>query len=255
MRILSFLLFTLFSLGMFACAKEAETTSIPTYTVHILRTLPHNPENFTQGFLYHAGKLYESTGLYGHSSLQELDALTGRVLRSVPAPDVFAEGLVLWQNRLIQLTWKRGVAYVYALDDFSRIGSFQYDTEGWGLTTDGTHLIMSDGSDTLSVRDPFTFQVIRRIQVTFQGRPVFDLNELEYIDGLIYANIWHERIIVQIDPVAGAVVGIIDAAPLFEQLPPLDDESVLNGIAYNPDTHTLYLTGKRWPTIFEVRFP
>ena len=222
------------------------------YTVQILSTLPHSTTSFTQGLLYHEGVLYESTGLYGQSTLQKLDAATGQILKKIPVPDVFAEGLARWQGRLIQITWKNRTALIYTLADFLPLGLFQYDTEGWGLTNDDQSLIMSDGTNVLTFRNPDTFAPERRIEVTVQGQPLPYLNELEYIDGLVYANVWYQTFIVQINPADGEVVGVIDAAPLFHQLPPLNDDSVLNGIAYNHHRNTLYLTGKNWPKIFEV---
>lgn len=235
-----------------AWSAETAPTSVIRYTVRILKTLPHSTRSFTQGLVYYQSKLYESTGLYGQSTLQQLDAATGQVQKVLPVPDVFAEGLARWQNRLIQLTWQEQTAFIYRLTDFSRQGIFSYDTEGWGLTTDGQALIMSDGSDRLSFRDPFTFAVNRTLPVTLNGKPLPRLNELEYIEGLVYANIWYETFLVQIDPKTGQVVGVIDAAPLLREMPRQSNDNVLNGIAYNPDTKILYLTGKNWPKIFEV---
>lgn len=235
-------------------ASAASTASSPVtrYTVDVLHALPHHPQNFTQGLVYHEGMLYESTGLYGHSSLQKIDARTGEALRVLPVANVFAEGLARWDNRLIQLTWQEQIAFIYALADFSVAGMFRYHTEGWGLTADAQSLIMSDGTAFLTFRHPHTFEIERTLRVTLDGRPLRFLNELEYIHGLIYANVWHETFIAQIDPHNGHVVGIIDASPLLTLLPRLDSESVLNGIAYNDQAQTLYLTGKNWPTIFEV---
>jgi glutamine cyclotransferase len=231
---------------------EAATEPIKRYRVRILRTLPHDTKNFTQGLVYYRGMLYESTGLYGRSSLQRIDVHTGKVQHYLAVKDVFAEGLSRWENRLIQLTWKQGIAFVYNLADFSRITQFDYTTEGWGLTADQHSLIMSDGSDILYFRDPYSFDIIRKVHVTLDGTPVRRLNELEYIDGLVYANIWGENVIAQIDPDSGQVCGIIDAASLRRVQPPLRGDSVLNGIAYNAEQKTIYLTGKNWPTLFEV---
>jgi glutamine cyclotransferase len=214
--------------------------------------IPHSTQSFTQGLIYYNGMLYESTGLYGQSSLQKLDANTGTVQKNLPVPDVFAEGLARWENRLIQLTWQQHIALIYNVSDFTRIGTFQYDTEGWGLTTDTQQFIMSDGTDVITFRDPLSFQTTRTIHVTLNGKPIERLNELEYIDGLIYANIWYEDVIVQINPVDGKVVGYLELTPVFQAQPPLGGDSVLNGIAYNPERKTLYVTGKNWPTIFEV---
>ncbi len=230
----------------------AENSQMTHYTVNILRTLPHSTKSFTQGFLYHDGMLYESTGLVGQSSLQKLDPISGKVLVSMRIADVFAEGLARWENHLIQLTWKDRCAYMYNISDFSQAGVFQYHTEGWGLTSSEHHLIMSDGTDVLYFRNPHTFAVEKTLHITFQGHPLPYLNELEYVDGSIYANVWYQNVIVQIDPGSGNVIGIIQVQPIFRILPPLHGDSVLNGIAYNPSTHTFYLTGKNWPNIFEV---
>lgn len=234
-----------------SCVYAAPQKMKP-YTVHIVKTIPHNTRSFTQGLLYSDGMLYESTGLSGQSSLQKIDADTGVVRKFLPVPDVFAEGLARWENRLIQLTWKNKTAFIYNLSDFSRIGTFQYETEGWGLTADKNHLIMSDGTDVLTFRNPFSFETERRIRVTLGGKSLDRINELEYVDGFIYANVWYENAIIQIDPANGNVVGIIDASPLLRMQPPLSGDSVLNGIAYNDETQTFYLTGKNWPKIFEV---
>ena len=231
---------------------QVEASAVKQYRVKILKTLPHSTESFTQGLLYHDGALYESTGLRGRSSLQKLNAETGEVLAHLKIPELFAEGLARWENRLIQLSWKSGIALVYGLSDFSQLEAFHYTGEGWGLTADAHSLIMSDGSDLLYFRNPQNFDIERRIQVTLHGEPLASLNELEYIDGLIYANIWYQKQIVQIDPSNGKVVGLIDAEPLFEQLPFLQRDDVLNGIAYKHKSKTLFLTGKNWPRIFEV---
>ncbi|MCP4404659.1 MAG: glutaminyl-peptide cyclotransferase [bacterium] len=232
--------------------QPPEASSVKQYRVKILNTLPHSTESFTQGLLYYDGALYESTGLRGRSSLQKLDAENGEVLTYLKIPGLFAEGLARWEDRLIQLTWKSQIALVYALSDFVPQEPFRYATEGWGLTADAHSLIMSDGSDLLYFHNPQNFAIERRLQVTLSGKPLTKLNELEYIDGLIYANVWYQKHIVQIDPASGEVVGLVDAGPLFEQLPFLQRDDVLNGIAYKPESKTVFLTGKNWPRIFEV---
>lgn len=232
--------------------RDTAADQVKQYTVRVIRTLPHNTKSFTQGLLYYQGMLYESTGLYGQSTLQQIDARTGTVRKVLPVPEVFAEGLARWGNRLIQLTLQHQTAFVYTLSDFSQTGTFHYETEGWGLTADDRFLIMSDGTDVLYFRDPFSFETVRTVDVTFQGKPLSRLNELEYVDGLIYANVWYKNFIVQIDPDNGTIVGYIDATPLLQAQPPLHREHVLNGIAYNDETGTLFLTGKNWPIIFEV---
>jgi glutamine cyclotransferase len=240
------------SCGLIAGCVEAATDHITYYTVRILRTLPHDTASFTQGLVYYQGMLYESTGLHGRSTLQQIDATTGIVQRMVAVPQVFAEGLVRWSNRLIQLTLQEQVAFIYNLTDFSQIGQFQYETEGWGLTADQQALIMSDGSDLLYFRDPYSFDIIRTVQVTLNDEPLNRINELEYVQGLVYANIWGEDFIAQIDPDTGQVCGMIDARSLRQMQPSIERSDVLNGIAHNPEQNTLYLTGKNWPTLFEV---
>jgi glutamine cyclotransferase len=235
-------------------AQQTEFADVPTYVINLRRTLPHDPHNFTQGLLYYQGYLYESTGLYGHSSLQQIEVSTGRVIKKRSLPGMFGEGLARWDDRLVQLTWRSKTALIYDLTDFTPLDTFQYATEGWGLTTDGRQFIMSDGSDTLYFRNAETFAVERTVRVTLQGRPIDRLNELEYVNGSVYANVWYEDVILQIHPTSGEVVGLIDATPLLAELPPLGRDNVLNGIAYNPDARTFYLTGKRWPAIFEVTF-
>jgi glutamine cyclotransferase len=222
------------------------------YTLRIIKRIAHSPRNFTQGLLYFEGKLYESTGLVGKSTLQRLDPETGVVEKIVPVPNAFAEGLALFDNRLIQLTWRSQKAFVYNVSDFSLIGKLPYRTEGWGLTSDGRSLIMSDGTDVIYYRNPDFFIIERKILVTLQGVPVRRINELEYAEGKIFANIWMEKHIVRIDPSDGKVDAVIDASLLFQSLPKLSSGSVLNGIAYNPVSKTFFLTGKNWPLIFEV---
>lgn len=225
---------------------------VKNYTVRIIGEIPHQSGSFTQGLLYYKDKLYESTGLTGKSSLRRINARTGTVEKIRWVPGVFAEGLARWDKWLIQLTWKDRVAFIYDISDFSRIGTFTYETQGWGLTADSSHLIMSDGSDKIYFRNPESFVLDRVINISYLGMPLGMINELEYVNGYIYANIWQKQYIVQIDPMNGNVTGHIDCKPLFQRLTPLDNESVLNGIAYNEKNHTFYLTGKNWPTIFEV---
>jgi glutaminyl-peptide cyclotransferase len=226
--------------------------NIKTYKVKIVGELPHHINSFTQGLIYHEEKIYESTGLIGQSTLQRIDAHTGTVEKILPIPEVFTEGLALWNNHLIQLTWKERVAFIYNIDDFSKVGIFSFETQGWGLTSDDSHLIMSDGSDRIYFRNPNSFDVERIIYVKSGGKPLKFINELEYVDGLIHANIWQKKFIVQIDPVNEKVVGYIDCEPLFQRLPPLGLEDVLNGIAYDKKTKMFYLTGKNWPKIFKI---
>ena len=223
------------------------------YTV--VRSYPHDPSAFTEGLIWYDGLLYESTGLQGESAVRKLDLNTGVVLGSVASPDrAFGEGLARVGNRLIQLTYKEGRALVYDVSTLKPIDEFQYSGEGWGLAFDGESLIMSDGSSTLTFRDPATFQPRRQIQVTAGGKPLAAINELEFANGKIWANIWLSDIIVQIDPASGNVTGYLDLAGLMGPGSGRTDENdVLNGIAYNPTTGHLFVTGKRWPALFELK--
>jgi len=226
--------------------------------VEVLADFPHDPRAFTQGLLLDGDVLLESTGLYGQSELREVDLASGVVMRSKPLPSThFGEGLVLQDGRLIQLTWKEGIAHLWDRQSFESLGQFNYTGEGWGITTDGTHLIMSNGSDRLFFRDPQTFAVVRELAVSVEGQPVTFLNELEYAENMVWANIWQQDFIVGIDPASGEVRSVVDARPLRALLvrpPGAPAPGVLNGIAFNPSQGTYYVTGKNWPTLFEVQF-
>ena len=220
----------------------------------VLSAYPHDPQAFTQGLLLHDGKLYESAGRYGLSSLREVERTTGRVLRSVPsASNYFAEGLALVGERLIQLTWQEHVAFAYDRATFSPLGQLTYTTEGWGICYDGTRVVMSDGSDTLYFRDPATFAVTGQVSVTLNGQPRAALNELECVGAEVFANIWLTDTIVKIDARTGAVTAVINASGL---LAPAERATadVLNGIAYDASRGTFLITGKLWPKLFEVQF-
>lgn len=222
--------------------------------VEVVKTYPHDRGAFTQGLLWHQGTLYESTGLVGKSSLRQVDPATGRVLRKidVPAP-YFAEGLALVGDRLIQLTWQHGKAFVYDRRTFEKQPELAYRGEGWGLCYDGRQLMMSDGSASLTVRNAKDFGVVRMVRVTMNGQPLDRLNELECVDGSVYANVWTREFIVRIDPSSGVVTQRIDASNLLSPLERLGTD-VLNGIAYDPSDKTFLITGKNWPKLFRVRF-
>lgn len=229
-------------------------TRVQTLRVEVLSVIAHDPRAFTQGLLVQDGRMFESTGLYGQSSLREVASASGEVLRSIPLDArFFGEGLAAVDNRLIQLTWRENTALVYDRETFTEIERFTYSGEGWGLSYDGTLLAMSDGSDTIAFRSPENFNSLRSIQVTLHGQPVRRLNELEYAGGFLYANVWQEDSIVKIDPANGKVVAVIDASGL---LTPEEAHSadVLNGIAYDPASGDFYVTGKYWPKLFRVRF-
>ncbi len=223
-------------------------------TYRVLHTYPHDARAFTQGLIAIDGNLYESTGLNNHSSLRKEDVETGRILQFLPVADkYFAEGLTDWGNTLIQLTWQSHIAFVYDRATFRLLRTFHYDGEGWGLTHDTKNLILSDGSATLRFLDPATFKETRRITVKDHGKPVTELNELEFIHGEIYANIWHSDRIARISPATGAVLGWIDLSGLKPFAVRSNPEAVLNGIAYDAVHDRLYVTGKLWPSLFEIK--
>lgn len=236
-----------------ACAQAQVRFLVP----EVLETYPHDPEAFTQGLLLHDGFLYESTGLYGRSSLRQVDPETGEVLHQVDLDDAFfGEGLALVDGTLVQITWREETAFVYDLETFERLERLSYGGEGWGLCFDGELLVMSNGSDTLTFRDADTLDMRREVQVTLRGEPLPYLNELECVGDHVYANVFTTMYIVQIDKQTGQVVAVIDASNLLpeDELQALLPEGVLNGIAYNAEDDTFLLTGKLWPQVFRVRF-
>ena len=220
--------------------------------ISVLATYPHDTDAFTQGLVYADGYFYESTGLYGKSTLRKVEPATGKVVQELKLADqYFAEGLALYEDQLYQLTWKEHTGFIYD-KAFALLGSFSYPTEGWGLTTDGNSLILSDGSATLYFLDPQTLQTTRTVQVSQSGQPVEQLNELEYIQGEVYANIWYQDVIVRIDPSSGQVLGQIDLSSLREGENAPDPADVLNGIAYDAKESRLFVTGKNWPYVYEI---
>jgi glutamine cyclotransferase len=228
-----------------------------TYTYRVVNTYPHDPEAFTQGLVWEDGVLYEGTGLYGRSSLRRVELETGVVQQQIAlADDYFGEGITLFDGRIIQLTWRSGVGFVYDPETFAQIETFTYPTEGWGVTHDGRRLIVSDGAPTLYFWDPETFQEIGRVPVAGPEGPVARLNELEYIDGEVWANVWLTDRIARIDPLTGQVAGWIDLSGLLseEEQNRLSNPSdaVLNGIAYDAENGRIFVTGKLWPKLFEI---
>ena len=222
----------------------------------VLAEYPHDDDAFTQGLVYAGGgELFESTGLRGRSTVRRVDLATGRVTQSESIDAAyFGEGLERVGDRLIQLTWQANLALVYDADTFEQVGTFSYDTEGWGLCLDNQNrLVMSDGTSTLYFRDPSTFAELSTVEVTQDGEPLARLNELECVNGRVYANVWLTDTSVEIDPATGEVVAAIDASGLLSA-DEAQSADVLNGIAYRSDTDTFLVTGKLWPTIFEVRF-
>lgn len=230
-----------------------EQEAVQRLSVRVLRTLPHDPDAFTQGLLWHDGTLYESTGRYGVSSLRRVSPRTGEVERKVPLPpELFGEGLAQVGDELVQLTWREGVARRYRLADLTVTGEWGYSGEGWGLCWDNRQFVMTDGSADLLIRDAADFKLRERRPVTLRGRPVDRLNELECAEGWVYANRLGSTTIYRIDRLTGEVTATIDAGALLRGDP--QPEAVLNGIAYDPQTQHFYLTGKLWSHLYEVIF-
>ena len=249
-----------------------ETTETPQQVeflqTEVLNAYPHDSGSFTQGLVFHNGLLYESAGQYGDSDIRQVDIESSEIIQQTDVEAAFfAEGLALVDDRLIQITWKEQTAFIYDLETFEPLGTFDYTGEGWGLCYDGEVIWMSDGTDTLTARDPETFEVVREVQVTFEeyrlsqmvtedGRALSEINELECVDGSVYANVWFTDYILEIDTETGAVTSIVGATELLtaEERASLPSGAVLNGIAYNDETETFLLTGKYWPKLFEVQF-
>jgi glutaminyl-peptide cyclotransferase len=237
-----------------ASSAAEQSKPVERLRVEVVRTYPHDRNAFTQGLLLDNGVLYESTGLVGRSSLRQVELATGRVIKKIDVPPpIFAEGLALVGERLFQLTWQNYQAFVYSRRTFAREAEFKYQGEGWGLCYTGKELVMSNGSAELTFRKPSDFSVIRTLRVTMNAAPLPQLNELECVDGVIYANVWTQDLIVRIDPATGHVTARIDAANLLSPMERQAD-AVLNGIAYDPADKTFLITGKLWPKLFRVKF-
>ena len=237
-----------------ACAAVARA-GIPQYTVDVVHTYPHDPTAFTEGLFYLNGFLYESTGLEQHSTIRKVRLESGQVIQKIDIPaQYFGEGIVNWNNQLISLTWKSEVGFVFDLGSFKQQKQFHYEGEGWALTQDGNQIIMSDGTPELRFLNPSTLKETNRITVTLAGKPLRNVNELEWVKGEIYANLWQTNWIVRIDPHSGAVVGIINLAGLLRPSDLVPGQTdVLNGIAYDAAGDRLFVTGKNWPKLFEIR--
>jgi len=237
-----------------SAADSAPATDLPYYTYEVVNTFPHDPRAFTQGLVYLDGALYETTGLMGRSSLRKVALASGEVLQKADLPpDIFGEGMTILGDRIFQVTWKHQKGFVYDRTTFAVQKEFTYTGEGWGLTTDGRTLIMSDGTHEIRFIDPDTFQVLRTVRVFYRGQAVTYLNELEYIKGELFANVWRTNVVVRIDPATGDLLGAIDFSRLLapDDYGPTTD--VLNGIAYDVAGDRLFVTGKDWPKLFEVR--
>jgi glutaminyl-peptide cyclotransferase len=223
------------------------------WCIGVVKAYPHDPSAYTQGLIYRDGFLFESTGLKGQSTLRKVKLETGEVVQQHRvASAYFAEGLAEWGGQLVQLTWQSNVAFVYDLASFAPRRTFTYAGEGWGLTRDREGFILSDGTDQLRFLDPDTFREVRRVKVTDGGVAVRDLNELEYVRGEVFANVWHTDRIARVSPESGRVVGWIDLRGLMSTAYRLDPEAVLNGIAHDAANNRLFVTGKLWPRLFEI---
>jgi glutaminyl-peptide cyclotransferase len=248
-------LLSLCASAVLAFAGSAAPTGIPTYGYEVVHSYPHDVNAFTQGLFYRDGFLYESTGLLGKSTVRKVRLETGEVLLKSHFPaDLFGEGITYWDDRLVALTWRSQVGFVLDLKTFTVAQRFSYPGEGWGLARNDREIIMSDGTAELRLLDPQTFREVRRLRVTAGGKPVDQLNELEWVDGEIFANVWQTDRIARIDPKTGHVVGWIDLRGLLPQPFRIQGVTdVLNGIAYDAPTQRLFVTGKLWPRLFEIR--
>ncbi|MEM7009570.1 MAG: glutaminyl-peptide cyclotransferase [Thermodesulfobacteriota bacterium] len=251
------LLLTLAICVLVFCGKDTyaqESGAAPVYGYKVVNTYPHNTDSFTQGLVIDNGVLYESTGLNGKSGIQVVDIETGEILRSHKISDrYFGEGIAIVDNHIIQLTWRAKKGFVYDKETFDPIKTFTYKTQGWGITYDGTHLIMSDGSDKLYFMNPKTYKVVGELQVYDQRGKVGRLNELEFIDGQIYANIWGTEKIAIINPKTGIVNSWIDLSGILNKADIKTRIDVLNGIAYDKEQNRLFITGKLWPKLYEIQ--
>jgi len=234
--------------------SSAAGDSVALYTYKVVAAYPHSTGSYTEGLQWHDGFLYEGTGLEGQSALMRIDLPTGRVLQRVDLPArYFGEGITLLDGKIYQLTWQDNTGFIYDAATFKKTGDFRYPGEGWGMTTDGHKLYMSDGTDHIYTIDPATMRRIDSVAVRYAGRPLRLLNELEWIDGQIWANVYTTDQIVRIDPATGRVVGLIDMTGLLPASERTDDTDVLNGIAFDQATGRIFVTGKNWPKLYEIK--
>ena len=239
-------------LGLIAWVQFDSHRNSEWWRVRVVAVYPHDPSAFTQGLAVTDGRIYEGTGQFGSSSVRRIEIATGQVELMVPLnQEYFGEGITIFNGRLYQLTWQSHMGFIYELETLNVLDTFRYSGEGWGLTHDGEHLIVSDGSSSIRFLDPETFAVLKRLDVRENARPVTQLNELEYIDGEVWANVWHEDRIARISPISGEILGWIDLRGLYPRSA-RGTEDVLNGIAFDPNTGRLFVTGKHWPQLFEI---
>ena len=239
---------------LLGAAAFAATSQTPEYGYQVVHVYPHDPNAFTQGLEFRAGFLFEGTGLKGRSSLRKVKLETGQVLQKIDIdPQYFGEGITVLNQQIIELTWQSETGFVYEQPSFRRLRTFNYPGEGWGLTNDGQYIYMSDGTAQIRIWDPATLQEKRRILVRDRGQPVLNLNELEFVRGEIYANVWQTDRIARISPADGRVLGWIDLAGILPATDRSGQEDVLNGIAYDVLGDRLFVTGKQWPKLFEIK--
>lgn len=237
-----------------AASETADTGPAPVLTATVVNRYPHDPTAFTEGLLWRDGFLYESVGREGMSDVRRVRLDDGKVLaRRVIAADQFGEGLAAWDDQLISLTWHQGIAHRWDAKTLKPRGDGRFEGEGWGMTSDGRSLIEDDGSAVLKWFDPRTLKTTRRLTVTLRGKPLREINELEWVDGAILANVWHTPYLVRIDPASGRVTAVVDLRSIVTEIGATDPEAVLNGIAWDSAHRRLFVTGKLWPTLFEVR--
>lgn len=231
------------------------TSTVSTYGYEVVNTYKHDPKAFTQGLVYYNDFLYESTGLEGSSSLRKVELQSGKVLQKIDLPDkIFAEGMTILNDKIYQVSWKNGLAWEYDLNDFKQIKEFHYAGEGWGLTNDGKNLIMSDGTHVIRFINPENFETVKTISVFREnGQPLMSINELEWVKGELWANIWQDSVVARIDPETGKLKGWIDLTPMVKEEAKSEDEDVLNGIAYDEKTDRIFVTGKLWKKLFEIK--
>lgn len=257
-----FLLPLALTLALPAAARQATSPAAPTTAAApiekpvVVRTYPHDTTAFTEGLLIADGAMYESTGREGQSIIRQVDLASGKTVRQTTVPDgLFGEGIVAWGPELRSVTWHGGRGFRWNRPALKRLGEWRYEGEGWAMTDDGRHIILSDGTPRLRFLNPTTMKVARTLDVTVNGRPLKYLNELEYIDGQIWANVWMTPYIVRIDPATGVVAGVVDLSDLVNRVGLTDRDSVPNGIAYDRAKHRIFVTGKNWPQLFEIRLP
>lgn len=228
--------------------------AVPRCGYQVVRDYPHDSSSFTQGLLFHDGHLYEGTGQYGRSRVARLDLATGKALAQAAYPAAqFGEGVTRWKDQLVSLTWQNGIGHRWRLRDLKPLGTFRFAGEGWGLATFGNRLVLSDGTAALRFFEPVTMRETGRVPVTIGGRPLLNINELEVIGGEVWANVWMSDVVVRIDPATGRVRSVIDFAGLRQKAGARGVDSVLNGIAWDEKSKRLFVTGKYWPKLYEVR--